>query len=94
MPSTNTLLSLPDPCDKEDGKSLITKQNITFLAAYRNKCKLIVFSDGSKMSQGSGYGLMTFHMGKCVFSLSVPFTLHASNFNAEMYVLAHASDFV
>ena len=45
------------------------------------------------MSHSSGYGLTAFHQGKQVFSLSVPFALHASNFDAEMYALAHASDF-
>ena len=82
------------PCNKEDRKSLVSEQNISFLAAARNKRKLIVFTDGSKMSQGSGYGIAAFYLGKRVFSLSIPFALHASNFDAEMYALAHASDFV
>ena len=82
------------PCNKEDWKSLVSEQNISFLAATQNKHKLIVFMDGSKMSQGFGYSLAAFHLGKHVFSLSVPFALHASNFDAEMYALAHASDFV
>ena len=46
------------------------------------------------MSQGSGYGLTVFYLGKHVFSLFVPFALHASNFKAEMYALTHASDFI
>ena len=46
------------------------------------------------MDCGYGYTIVAFYMGKLVYSLSVPFAPHASNFDTKMYALAHTSTFV
>jgi ribonuclease HI len=82
------------PCAKKNRKSLVSKHNIFFLKSMENRSRLIVFTDGSRMPSGCGYGVVGFHLGKQVFKISVPFAKKASNYDAEMYALGHASSII
>ena len=100
-PYTFTTLSFPfigrlffnsTPCDKKDCPSLISKHNVLFLKSFSDPSALIVFTDGSHRDDGgTGYGLLGFLKGNIVFQIWVPFARKASNYDAEMYALAHAA---
>ena len=80
------------PCHKDDKKSLVTEQNILVAQLSLREDSLVVFTDGSRRDCGAtGYGLVGYHMNREVFKLRVPFAKKASQWDAEMYALAHAS---
>ena len=80
------------PCDKKDRPSLVSKHNVLFLKSFSDPSTLIVFTDGSHRDNGgTGYGLLGFLEGDIVFRIWVPFACKASNYDAEMYALAHAA---
>ena len=84
-----------DPPPKEEQKSLASQHNITWNQAKTSKRTLIVYSDGSKNLTGNkqttGYGLIRMCQGKQVFTISVKHSHKSSQFDTEMYAIAHAS---
>jgi ribonuclease HI len=46
------------------------------------------------MDCGTGYGVVGYYQGHIVFRVSVPFAERASNYDAEMFALAHATSWI
>ena len=55
---------------------------------------LIVITDGSKTERAAGWAVTGIHAGRTLFSHKVPLAKRASNHDAEMMALAHASRLV
>ena len=55
---------------------------------------LVVITDGSKTEKAAGWAVTGIHAGRTLFSHKVPLAKRASNHDAEMMALAHASRLV
>ena len=81
------------PCDKKERRSLVAAQNMRIDSAISKPSRLVVFSDGSKIDpNGTGYGVAGYHNNQEVITRCVKFSKEASNFDAEMYAIAEASE--
>ena len=101
-PHSLTLSSLPfcrrlyiDPkaCIKTKRASLVANQRIWINSKWGQR-NLVVFTDGSKTDRAAGWAIRGIHAGRLVFSHKVPLAVRASNHDAEMMALAHASRLV
>ena len=80
-----------EPCSKKNRCSLISEHNIFFLNSFSIPSHLIIFTDGSHRDSGTGYGLVGYLEERRIFQIVVPFTKDTSNYDAEMFALAHAA---
>ena len=54
---------------------------------------LLILTDGSRIpDHGTGYSVVGYYMGEEIHRRSIKFADNASNFDAEMYALAHAAE--
>ena len=101
-PSSHKMQSLPfnlrfsinnTPCPKKDKKSYVANQRM-WLTTRTGRETLCVFTDGSKTNKAAGWAVTGIHAGLVLFTHQVPFAKRASNHDAEMMAMGHASKLV
>jgi len=92
LPFAGRLFINPEACPKKK-KSYLANQHI-WLCSREGCDTLTVFTDGSKTDKAAGWAITGIHVGRVVFQHQVPFAKRASNHDAEMMALAHASKLV
>jgi len=80
----------PDACPKKERRSYTANQRV-WLSTKEGRNTLCIFTDGSKTGRAAGWAVTGIHAGRTLFSHKVPFAKKASNHDAEMMALAHAS---
>ena len=93
LPFAGRLFISPEACARKDRKSLITEQRI-WLNTKQGRDTLVIFTDGSKTDKAAGWAITGIHAGQILFTHKVPLAKKASNHDAEMYALSHASKLV
>ena len=93
LPFAGRLFIDPTACPKKDRKNLVTNQRI-WLTTREGRNTLNVFTDGSKTDKAAGWAVTGIHAGQVIFSLKIPFAKRASNHDAEMMAMGHASKLV
>jgi len=93
LPFAGRLYIDPTACQKKERKSYLANQRV-WLCSRKGRDSLTVFTDGSKTDKAAGWAVTGIHAGRIVFQHKVPLAKKASNHDAEMMALAHASKLV
>jgi len=92
-PFNGRLTINPEACGKKERKSLVANQRI-WLGTQEGRNTLVVVTDGSLTSTAAGWAITGIHAGRTLFEYKIPFAVRASNHDAEMMALAHASKLI
>ena len=80
----------PTPCPKKKKKEYAANQRV-WLSTRAGRRTLCIFTDGSKTNRAAGWAVTGIHAGRTLFEHKVPFAVRASNHDAEMMAVGHAS---